>query len=80
MRRAMNDPDVTRCSKTTAPTPIDYDITGTPGFVINGELVPGFNEPLLGNAPARSRARSARTPHGAALDPPCRRRRRSSES
>lgn len=26
---------------------IDYSISGTPGFVINGELIPGFNQPLL---------------------------------
>jgi protein-disulfide isomerase len=38
---------------------IDYNITGTPGFVINGELVSGFNEQLL-NTRLREAAQQAR--------------------
>lgn len=47
MRRAMNDPDITAHLEQNRAQAIDYNINGTPGFVINGELVPGFNEPLL---------------------------------
>jgi len=47
MRREMNSPEITRLLEENRAHAIDYNITGTPGFVINGELVPGFNEPLL---------------------------------
>jgi len=47
MRREMNSPEITRLLEENRAHAIDYNITGTPGFVINGELVPGFNQPLL---------------------------------
>jgi protein-disulfide isomerase len=47
MRRAMDSPDITRLLEENRAHAVDYGITGTPGFVINGELTPGFNQPLL---------------------------------
>lgn len=47
MRRDMNDPAITATLEQNRAHAIDYNITGTPGFVINGELIPGFNRPLL---------------------------------
>lgn len=47
MRRAMENPDIMTLLEENRGHAIDYNITGTPGFVINGELVPGFNEQLL---------------------------------
>jgi len=49
MRRAMNDPQITEILEQNRAHAIDYNITGTPGFVINGELIPGFNRPALEN-------------------------------
>jgi protein-disulfide isomerase len=59
MRRGMESPDITALLEQNRAHAIDYDISGTPGFVINGELVSGFNEPLL-NARLREAAREAR--------------------
>lgn len=47
MRRAMENPEITAILEQNRAQAIDYNISGTPGFVINGELVPGFNQPLL---------------------------------
>jgi protein-disulfide isomerase len=47
MRRAMESPEITSILEDNRALAIDYDISGTPGFIINGELVPGFNQPLL---------------------------------
>ena len=47
MRRAMENPEITSILEDNRALAIDYDISGTPGFIINGELVPGFNQPLL---------------------------------
>lgn len=59
MRRAMDDPAVTALLEDNRAHAIDYNISGTPGFVINGELVPGFNQPLL-EARLREATREAR--------------------
>jgi protein-disulfide isomerase len=56
MRRAMENPEITTLLEENRGHAIDYNITGTPGFVINGELVPGFNEQLL-NTRLREAAR-----------------------
>jgi len=47
MRRAMENPEITAILEQNRAQAIDYQINGTPGFVINGELIPGFNQPLL---------------------------------
>jgi protein-disulfide isomerase len=47
MRRAMDNPQITTILEENRAHAINYNITGTPGFVINGELIPGFNQPLL---------------------------------
>lgn len=59
MRRAMESPDITALLQDNRAHAIEYDITGTPGFIINGELVPGFNQPLL-ETRIREAARAAR--------------------
>lgn len=59
MRRAMADEAVVQLLQDNRAHAIDYGINGTPGFVINGELVSGFNEPLL-NARLREATREAR--------------------
>jgi protein-disulfide isomerase len=59
MRRAMDSPEITALLEQNRAHAIDYDITGTPGFVINGELVAGFNETLL-NERLREATRTAR--------------------
>jgi protein-disulfide isomerase len=59
MRRAMENPEITALLEENRGHAIDYDITGTPGFVINGELVSGFNEQLL-NTRLREAAQQAR--------------------
>lgn len=59
MRRAMDDPQIMSTLERTRAQAIDYNITGTPGFVINGELIPGFNQPML-EARIREAARDAR--------------------
>ncbi|MBX3429208.1 MAG: thioredoxin domain-containing protein [Hyphomonadaceae bacterium] len=60
MRRAMDDPEIMRTLEQNHAHAVDYNITGTPGFVINGELIPGFNQPML-EARIREAAREART-------------------
>jgi protein-disulfide isomerase len=59
MRRAMNDPAIATILEENRAHAIDYNISGTPGFVINGELIPGFNQPLL-ETRLREAAREAR--------------------
>lgn len=59
MRRAMDSPDIIALLEDNRGHAIDYNITGTPGFVINGQLVSGFNEELL-NARLREAGREAR--------------------
>lgn len=59
MRRAMNDPAIARLLEETRAHAANYNITGTPGFVINGELIPGFNVDRL-NERVREAARDAR--------------------
>lgn len=61
MRRDMNDPAITATLEQNRAYAIDYNITGTPGFVINGELIPGFNRPLL-ETRLREAARERRAP------------------
>jgi len=47
MRREMDSPEITAQLEDIRAQAIDYNFNGTPGFVINGETVPGFNQPLL---------------------------------
>ena len=47
MRREMESSEITAILEQNRAQAIDYQINGTPGFVINGELIPGFNRPLL---------------------------------
>lgn len=60
MRRAMDSPDITAILEQNRAHAIDYNITGTPGFVINGELISGFNQPALERR-LREATREART-------------------
>lgn len=60
MRRAMDDPRIMETLQQNRAHAIDYNITGTPGFVINGELIPGFDQPRL-EARIREAARERRT-------------------
>lgn len=62
MRRAMESPDITAHLEATRAQAIQYNISGTPGFVINGELISGFNRELLDGRlrAATSAARRAR--------------------
>lgn len=60
MRRAMDDPQIMQTLEQNRAHAIDYNINGTPGFVINGELIPGFNQPML-EARIREAARESRT-------------------
>ncbi|MEZ5960751.1 MAG: DsbA family protein [Hyphomonadaceae bacterium] len=61
MRRAMESQrdDIAELLSQNRAHAIDYQINGTPGFVINGELIPGFNQPLL-EARLREAARERR--------------------
>ncbi|MGD9981068.1 MAG: DsbA family protein [Hyphomonadaceae bacterium] len=59
MRRTMDAPEITAILEQNRAHAIDYNITGTPGFVINGELVAGFNEQAL-NTRLREATREAR--------------------
>lgn len=63
MRRAMSDQAIVQLLQENRGHAVDYGINGTPGFVINGELVPGFNQPLLERRirDAASEARDRRT-------------------
>jgi protein-disulfide isomerase len=51
MRRAMTDPEssarIVALLEDNRGLAVDYGITGTPGFVINGELISGFDEAAL---------------------------------
>ncbi|MGE0741832.1 MAG: DsbA family protein [Hyphomonadaceae bacterium] len=47
MRRAMESPEITAQLEDVRAQAIEYNFNGTPGFVINGQTVPGFNPPLL---------------------------------
>jgi protein-disulfide isomerase len=51
MRRAMDDPEssarIQALLEENRGLAVDYGITGTPGFVINGELISGFDEAEL---------------------------------
>ena len=60
MRRAMDDPQIMQTLEQNRAHAIDYNISGTPGFVINGELIPGFNQPML-EARIRDAARERRS-------------------
>jgi protein-disulfide isomerase len=59
MRRAMANTDITTLLEDNRGHAIDYDISGTPGFIINGELIPGFNRARLDER-LRAAAREAR--------------------
>jgi protein-disulfide isomerase len=59
MRRAMNDPEITRLLEENRAHAIDLNNTATPLFMINGEMVAGFNEPVL-NARLREATREVR--------------------
>lgn len=59
MRRAMASPEITAHLETNRAQAIQYNITGTPGFIINGELVAGFNREAL-DARLRAAASAAR--------------------
>lgn len=59
MRRAMESPEIARLLEDNRSLAIEYNISGTPGFIINGELVPGFNQPLL-ESRLREASREAR--------------------
>lgn len=58
MRRAMEDANITQLLQDNREHALNYDISGTPGFIINGELVPGFNREQL-DARLRQAAREA---------------------
>lgn len=63
MRREMNNPDIIAQLESVRGHAIDYNFNGTPGFVINGETVPGFDterlEQRLRQATNEARARNA---------------------
>ncbi len=60
MRRAMNDPEVTRLLEDNRALAIDLGNTATPLFVINGEQIAGFDRQRL-DARLREATREART-------------------
>lgn len=60
MRRAMENPDITRQLEQIRAQAIDYGINGTPGFIINGDLISGFDRERLDNR-LREAAREARS-------------------
>lgn len=47
MRRDMNNPDIMAHLQDNRARALEYQINGTPGFIINGELIPGFDEERL---------------------------------
>lgn len=61
MRRAMaqQQDDIVAQIEAIRGQAVDYEFSGTPGFVINGQTVPGFNEALLEQR-LREAARDAR--------------------
>jgi protein-disulfide isomerase len=60
MRRAMESPEIMAHLQESRARAMDYQINGTPGFIINGELIPGFDEERL-DARVRQAASEART-------------------
>lgn len=59
MRRAMNDPEVTRVLEENRAMAVDMGNTATPLFIINGEQVSGFDQQRL-DARLREATREAR--------------------
>ena len=59
MRRAMQEPAIMAHLQDNPARAMDYQINGTPGFIINGELISGFDEQLL-NERVRQAAIEAR--------------------
>jgi protein-disulfide isomerase len=59
MRRAMDDPEVTRLLEENRALAVDLGNTATPLFIINGEQVSGFDEDRL-NTRLREATRQAR--------------------
>lgn len=59
MRRDMESRDITRQLEQIRAQAIEYQFDGTPGFVINGETVPGFHRETL-EARLRSAGQQAR--------------------
>jgi protein-disulfide isomerase len=59
MRRSMDDPEVTRLLEDNRAHAVDMDNTATPLFVINGEIVAGFDRERL-DARLREATREAR--------------------
>lgn len=59
MRRAMQNQDIMTHLQDNRAQAMDYQINGTPGFIINGELIPGFDEARL-DARVRQAASEAR--------------------
>ncbi len=47
MRRAMESPEISALLEQNRAQALDYNINGTPGFIINGELIAGFNRENL---------------------------------
>ena len=47
MRRGMESEAITQLIMDNRAHAVEMDHTATPLFLINGELVPGFNRPLL---------------------------------
>lgn len=47
MRRDMDDESITRQLEQIRAQAIEYQFNGTPGFVINGETIPGFHRETL---------------------------------
>ena len=59
MRRGMDSQEITRLLEENRGHAVDFQISGTPGFVINGELISGFDQARL-DARMREAARAAR--------------------
>ncbi|UPT61341.1 MAG: DsbA family protein [Hyphomonadaceae bacterium JAD_PAG50586_4] len=59
MRRGMESPEITALLEENRAHAVNFEISGTPGFVINGELISGFDETRL-DARLREATREAR--------------------
>lgn len=59
MRRGMESAEITALLEDNRAHAVNFQISGTPGFVINGELISGFDENRL-NARLREATREAR--------------------
>lgn len=59
MRRGMESAEITALLEDNRAHAVDFQISGTPGFVINGELISGFDQARL-DARLREAAREAR--------------------